>query len=81
MSQKTDKISERNLEILENLFREMQSIIYKGRTKKGQMKMLYSANYWAKYMMRINNTILSENFSELQKKQRYAKSENVRQFG
>lgn len=79
MSQKIDEISERNLEILENLFKEMQAIIYKGRTKNGQMKMLYSARYWAKYMMRINNTILLEHFSELQKKQRCDKSQKLRQ--
>ncbi len=50
-----EHITNKNMEVLENFFNEMQNIIYRGRSKRSQMKMLYGAKYWADYFMQMNN--------------------------
>jgi len=59
-----EQITSRNVEILENFFKEMQTIIYRGQTKRSQQKMLYSARYWANYMMQLNNTLICKHLQE-----------------
>jgi hypothetical protein len=48
-------ITQKNMEVLENFFNEIKQIIYRGHSKKSQMKMLYGARYWANYFMQMNN--------------------------
>jgi len=50
-----EHIVQRNNEVIDNFFKEMQNIIYRGHSKKSQMKMLYGARYWANYFMQMNN--------------------------
>jgi hypothetical protein len=48
--------NERNLEIIEKYFEDVKRIIYMNTSKKTKIKMLYKANYWARYMMEILNS-------------------------
>ncbi len=55
-----EKLIERNLEIIENLCKEMRIIAAYAGISKALKKRLYSAEYWAKYFMNINNNLIKE---------------------
>ena len=54
----------RTLEILEDYFQKMQRMLYCKAPLETKRKMLYSANYWAKYFMQIENHLLEKAIKE-----------------
>ena len=48
-----------NQEIIENLCKEMRMIAAYGNISPALKKRLYSAEYWAKYFMGINNALIN----------------------
>ncbi|MBU1111566.1 MAG: hypothetical protein ABIG93_05580 [archaeon] len=54
----------RNLEILDQFFKDMQKILYMKAQPKSKAKMLYGARYWAEYVMLINNRFIQDHLEE-----------------
>jgi len=59
-----EQVIRTNQEILDNLCRDMRIIAAYGNISPTLKKRLYSAEYWAKYMMGINNNIIMQNWGE-----------------
>lgn len=59
-----EQIMRTNQEILEKLCAEMRLIAAYGNLPLALKKRLYSAEYWAKYFMEINNALLKEHCKE-----------------
>jgi len=57
-----EQVIRTNQEILDNLCRDMRIIAAYGNISPALKKRLYSAEYWAKYMMNINNGIIMQNW-------------------
>jgi hypothetical protein len=49
---------DKNEEILENFFNEMQKMLYCKTSLQSKRKMLYSAKYWAFYFLRLNRNLI-----------------------
>jgi len=64
MKQTVKNINERNLNVLEKFFTDMQSIIYAGGSKKYQLKRLHTARYWTWYAMALNCRIAEQELTE-----------------
>ena len=65
MSEKNyEQVIRTNQEILEGLCREMLTIAAYANISPALKKRLYSAEYWAKYMMRINNNCILSYWGE-----------------
>ncbi|MBU0469888.1 MAG: hypothetical protein KKA62_00005 [Nanoarchaeota archaeon] len=57
---KKEQCLQRNLEVVENFAKEVQSILYSRMSQRSKMKAFYSARYWAGYFMEINNHVARE---------------------
>lgn len=60
----TQHIINTNEQIVEQLFKDMRSIIYAKLSLKVKLKMLYAAKYNAQYFMRLNHAVLKEHNKE-----------------
>lgn len=60
-----EQIMRTNQEILDNLCKEMRIIAAYGNLSPALKKRLYSAEYWAKYFMGINNALIKEKLGKL----------------
>jgi len=57
-----EQVIRTNQEILDNLCRDVRIIVAYGNISPALKKRLYCAEYWAKYMMDINNNIIMQNW-------------------
>ncbi len=57
-----EQVIRTNQEILDGLCREMRIIAAYGNISPALKKKLYAAQYWANYMMGINNGIIKSNW-------------------
>ena len=57
---KKEQVIKTNQEILDKLCQDMRIIAAYGNVSPALKKRLYSAQYWANYMMRINNSLIQE---------------------
>lgn len=60
-----EQVIRTNQEILDNLCKEMKIIAAYGNLSPALKKRLYSAEYWAKYFMGINNALIQEKWEKL----------------
>ena len=60
-----EQIIRTNQEIIENLCKEMRIIAAYGNLSPALKKRLYSAEYWAKYFIDINNALIQEKLREI----------------
>ena len=61
----SEQIMRTNQEIIENLCKEMRIIAAYGNISPALKKRLYSAEYWAKYFMSINNVLIKEKWGKI----------------
>ncbi|MBI2145728.1 hypothetical protein HYU22_00095 [Candidatus Woesearchaeota archaeon] len=59
-----EQVIRTNQEILDNLCRDMRIIAAYGNISPALKKRLYSAEYWAKYFMGINNGLIQQYWGE-----------------
>ncbi len=62
------QIIDRNFEILDKFFMDVQAIFYSTLPKHVKRKKLYSAKYWAEYFMQIQGNLINEHLQEKPKK-------------
>ena len=61
----SEQIMRTNQEIIENLCKEMRIIAAYGNISPALKKRLYSAEYWAKYFIGINNALIKEKLGKI----------------
>ena len=59
-----EQVIRTNQEILDHLCRDMRIIAAYGNISPALKKRLYSAEYWAKYFMGINNALIQQYWGE-----------------
>ncbi len=59
-----EQVMQTNQEILDSLCREMRIIAAYANISPALKKRLYAAEYWAKYMMQINNNCIISYWGE-----------------
>ncbi len=59
-----EQVIRTNQEVLDNLCQEMRIIAAYGNISPALKKRMYSAHYWAKYMMSLNNGLINQNWGK-----------------